>query len=210
MNDYITLYKNASAEFIEKKSLFIGYARSVENEKEAIGFINEIKSKHPDATHNVFAYSLREQNTARFNDDGEPHGTAGLPVLEVLRKENITDAAIVVTRYFGGTLLGAGGLVRAYSAAAKLAITKAGTAKMCLFYNFRTTVEYNEHQRLVFELEKEGVLTTNTIYTDKVTIEFVVLVSESDNISAKISEITNGRSSAEKYDECYRGVMIEK
>lgn len=209
MNSYKTLFKFASAELIEKKSRFIGYARKAESEIEALNFINEIKAKHADATHNVYAYSLREQNTARFSDDGEPHGTAGLPVLEVLRKENIINAVVVVTRYFGGTLLGAGGLVRAYSAAAKLAVDAAGIAQMRMFHICRTTIEYSEHQKLMFELEKAGVLVTATDYTEKVTVEYAVLSSEFEKIADKISEITNGRSAVEKLGERYQPIITE-
>ena len=110
---YKTLKRPAEASFVEKKSRFIGYCAPVKTEKEALDFVNSIREQHRTATHNVFAYSLREGNLCRYSDDGEPQGTAGLPVLDVLTRGGIVDAAIVVTRYFGGTLLGTGGLVRA-------------------------------------------------------------------------------------------------
>ena len=111
MESYRTVKQETSAEFIEKRSKFIGYIKPVQTEEEAIAFIQSIKSKHWDATHNVYAYSLREGQTRRYSDDGEPQGTAGIPTLDVLQKADITDAVVVVTRYFGGILLGGGGLV---------------------------------------------------------------------------------------------------
>lgn len=112
--NYKTVSKESCTEIVRQKSRFIAHVSPVTNEGEAIDFINKIKKLHPTASHNVYAYICREQNSQRYSDDGEPSGTAGVPVLEVLKKEGLTDACIVVTRYFGGTLLGAGGLVRAY------------------------------------------------------------------------------------------------
>ena len=122
---YVTLEHDGYASFCEKRSEFIGYARPCRTEAEALAFLAEIRKKHADAKHNVYAYQVRENNTARFSDDGEPQGTAGMPVLDIIRKTGFTDACIVVTRYFGGILLGTGGLVRAYSQAAKLAAENA-------------------------------------------------------------------------------------
>ena len=115
MEEYKTIELEADDFFIEKKSRFIGYAKPIKTQQEALDFIAKIKSKHWDATHNVYAYVLRENNIQRYSDDGEPGGTAGVPMLDVLLKEGVVDACVVGTRYFGGTLLGAGGLVRAYS-----------------------------------------------------------------------------------------------
>ena len=125
MKDYITLNQRAQDEFVERKSRFIGTATPVSTQEEAIAFIDEMRSKYWDATHNVYAYILRD-GTKRYSDDGEPQGTAGVPVLDVLQKEGLTDLCVVVTRYFGGILLGAGGLVRAYSHGAKIAVDAAG------------------------------------------------------------------------------------
>ena len=130
MSDYLTLRKESSDEFIEKRSRFIGYAKPVTTQEEAMDFINAIRAKHWDATHNVYAYVLRDGQSRRYSDDGEPSGTAGVPVLDVLLKENITDCVVVATRYFGGVLLGAGGLVRAYSHTSKIAVEAAGIMKM--------------------------------------------------------------------------------
>lgn len=126
MSEFYTIAEYGSDEFSEKKSKFIGYIKHVETEEEASSFISEIKAKHWDAKHNVYAYVIGENGaTQRSTDDGEPAGTAGRPVLEVIKGENLTNVAIVVTRYFGGVLLGTGGLVRAYGKAAKLAIENA-------------------------------------------------------------------------------------
>lgn len=145
MLDLITIDNFASGEFIEKKSKFIGYAKHVSSEEEANRFIAEIKSKHWDAKHNVYAYVLGENGeTQRSTDDGEPSGTAGRPVLEIIKGDRLTNVAIVVTRYFGGVLLGTGGLVRAYSKAAKLALensikvqpVRMKTIAVCADYDF--------------------------------------------------------------------------
>ena len=120
--DYKTVQKSSNDEFVEKRSRFIGYCTPVKSEQEAVDFINAKRSEHWNATHNVYAYSLREGNIKRYSDDGEPSGTAGMPVLEVITNNDVFDVCIVVTRYFGGVLLGTGGLVRAYSKGVKLAL----------------------------------------------------------------------------------------
>lgn len=132
MDTYKTVRQFASDELVEKRSRFIGYCKPVSSQDEAIAFINEIKSKHWDARHNVYAYVVRDEGISRYSDDNEPQGTAGIPVLDAIRKRGITDCVVVVTRYFGGVLLGAGGLVRAYSAAAKLAIDAAQEREMIM------------------------------------------------------------------------------
>ena len=115
MTEYITVKNSGEDEFVEKRSRFIGYCKPVKTQDEAVSFINEIRSKHWDATHNVYAYVLSDGQIMRYSDDGEPQGTAGVPVLDVIKKMGIVDVVVVVTRYFGGIMLGAGGLVRAYS-----------------------------------------------------------------------------------------------
>ena len=129
--DYSTVRGFAEASFTEKRSEFIGYIKHTETADEAVDFINEIRAKHRKATHNVYAYIVREGNTSGYSDDGEPQGTAGTPVLSVLQKEGLTDVCCVVTRYFGGILLGGGGLVRAYSHSAKIAADAAERLIMC-------------------------------------------------------------------------------
>ena len=127
---YLTLGGQGEIEYVERRSRFLAHARPVTTEEEALAFLEQIRSKYWDASHNVYAYSLREGQIRRFSDDGEPQGTSGMPTLEVLTKSGITDAIIVVTRYFGGVLLGAGGLVRAYSHAARMAVDAAEVLTM--------------------------------------------------------------------------------
>lgn len=139
MRSYQTVGQTASDEFTEKRSRFIGYAAPAQSEEEAVAFVNGIRARHWDARHNVYAYSLRAGQQKRYSDDGEPKGTAGLPVLDVLQKGDIVDTVLVVTRYFGGVLLGTGGLVRAYSHAAALAVAAAGivTVRRCALCELR-------------------------------------------------------------------------
>ena len=133
---YKTVAREAKDEFTEKKSVFIGHAKPIESEEQALDFIKTIEKRYGDAAHNCYAYINKEQNIVRFNDNGEPQGTAGLPILEVIKREELCGVVIVVTRYFGGILLGAGGLVRAYSKAAKIAIDAAGITTFCPFSMF--------------------------------------------------------------------------
>ena len=144
---YITLEREASASFIEKKSEFIGYACPCKTEQEALDFIAKIRKKHADAKHNVYAYQIKENNIARFTDDGEPQGTAGMPVLDIIKKTGFTDACIVVTRYFGGILLGTGGLVRAYSHAAKLAAEAAHVITYERFITCEIVCDYTDYDK---------------------------------------------------------------
>ena len=130
--NYYTISKPAKGSFIEKRSEFIGHIAPVKTNDEAVAFINSIKAEHRKAKHNVYAYILRQDNISRYSDDSEPQGTAGMPVLDVLRKRGLTDVCVVVTRYFGGILLGGGGLVRAYSHAASIACDAADIMHMCL------------------------------------------------------------------------------
>ena len=145
---YRTIRAAASAEFVEKRSRFIGYISPVTTQQDAIAFIDSIKSKHWDATHNVPAYIIRNGNICRFSDDGEPQGTAGMPALNVLQKEELTDCVLVVTRYFGGILLGGGGLVRAYSHAAKIAVDAGGIVSRAECIIVKIRCDYTFYGRL--------------------------------------------------------------
>ena len=148
MKEYKTVEFEGCDEFIEKKSRFIGYVKPVKTVEEATEFIAKIKSKHWDATHNVSAYVLRENNIQRSSDDGEPSGTAGVPVLDVLLKENLVDVCVVVTRYFGGTLLGAGGLIRAYSHGSKIAVESGNIITMAPCKIMSCLVDYSFYDRM--------------------------------------------------------------
>ena len=191
---YVTLRHEASAEFEEKRSVFIGYAKPVKTEAEAMEFVKKIRGKHGDARHNVFAYTLCGGVTARYSDDGEPQGTAGIPVLDVLRKSGVDDACIVVTRYFGGILLGAGGLVRAYSAAAKMALDAAEIATFEPYTEFSLTCSYPEYQKISAELPHFGAIIDDTQFADNVTLLFAVKKEKGDDLVTRIREMTAGRS----------------
>ena len=191
---YVTLRHEASAEFEEKRSVFIGYAKPVKTEGEAMEFVKKIRGKHGDARHNVFAYTLGGGVTARYSDDGEPQGTAGIPVLDVLRKSGVDDACIVVTRYFGGILLGAGGLVRAYSAAAKMALDAAEIATFEPYTEFSLTCTYPEYQRISAELPRFSAIIDDTDYADNVTVKFAIKSDKNQQLTERICEMTAGKS----------------
>ncbi len=193
----ITLLRAAEAELEEKKSIFIGYAAPVSSEEEAKAIIAEKKKKFADATHNVWAYYLDDGIHVRYSDDGEPQGTAGIPVLNVLKMSGATDMCVVVTRYFGGTLLGAGGLVRAYSAAAKAALDEAGFAYMENYTLFRLTVNYSDHQRLADKLPKMGAIIDDTEFGGEVILHLAIESTREGDIAPVVSEITNGKGNLE-------------
>ena len=190
---YITLAKEASAEFEEKRSLFIGYAKPTKTEEQALEFVSKIKQKHKDATHNVFGYSMKHGILARYSDDGEPQGTAGMPVLDVIRKSGVDDATVVVTRYFGGILLGAGGLVRAYAAAAKMALDAAEIVAYESYSEISLTCSYADHQKLSAELPRYGAILDDTVYADSVTLKFAVKDAVADSIVSRIREMSGGK-----------------
>ncbi|MCI7801106.1 YigZ family protein [Eubacterium sp.] len=192
MQEYKTVEKEASDFFIEKKSKFIGYAKPVKTQEEAVEFISKIKSKHWDATHNVYAYVLRENNIQRYSDDGEPSGTAGVPVLDVMLKESLVDVCVVATRYFGGTLLGAGGLVRAYSHTSKIALEAAGIITMAQCSVMSAEVDYSFYDRLNILLSDFSAVILDTSFSDKVYVEFSVKENIADLLNAKLIDVSNG------------------
>ncbi len=198
---YTTLYKDGEFEFTEKRSRFIGYAKKVETEGEALEFVSTIKSLHKTATHNVFAYTLRTGNLQRYSDDGEPQGTAGLPVLDVLLRGEITDAAIVVTRYFGGTLLGTGGLVRAYSLAAARAVESAEPARMETCSVFELFCDYSDFDRINALLPSLGANITESAFSDRVRLVISLLKERSEEFLVKVRELTRGKGEPRLIEE---------
>ena len=194
MTSYTTLKGEGEGRYEEKKSVFLGFARPLASEKEALDFIAQIKSRYPDARHHVYAYLLRENHLTRYSDDREPQGTAGLPTLDLLKKSGCTDAGIVVVRYFGGTLLGTGGLVRAYTAASKAALESAGIVTYRPFTECCVTVSYADYQKIVPFLEQFGVLVDDTDFGADVS---VLIAVESDSLSRfekELINLTGGRS----------------
>ena len=190
--NYYTVSEAAEASFIEKRSEFIGYIAPVKTDEEAVNFINTIKAKHRKAKLNVYAYILRKDNISRYSDDGEPQGTAGVPVLDVLQKRGLTDVCVVVTRYFGGILLGGGGLVRAYSHAASLACDAAHTMDMCLCHRLKICTDYGMYGKLTYILPNFETITVNSDFADSVTLELLVLSKKLSALISEITEITNG------------------
>ncbi len=190
MSEYFTAAKQAEAEIIEKKSRFIGYIKPVSSEEEAQAFLNSIRKKHWDATHNVYAYVIRQNSINRFSDDGEPAKTAGAPVLDVILKEGLTDVIIVVTRYFGGTLLGTGGLVKAYSRAAKAAMDEAGKARRTLCTSFLVSMSYPMWNRL--EKELSGCVVREIQYADQVHVSLLIPTEKYDTLAQQLTDLSYG------------------
>lgn len=191
--EYKTVKEFNSDEYIVKRSRFIGYAKPVTTVDEANDFISEMKSKHWDATHNVYAYILREGGIKRYSDDGEPQGTAGVPVLDVLEKEGLVDVCVVVTRYFGGILLGGGGLVRAYSHSAKIGVDSAKIITMALCLDMEIECDYTFYGKLGAFLANEGAVILDTQFTDNVKVIFRIKSEDKDILNAKLTELSNGR-----------------
>ena len=193
MKEYKTVEFENSDEFIEKKSRFIGYVKPVKTQEEAVSFINEIKSKHWDATHNVYAYVLKENNIQRYSDDGEPSGTAGVPVLDVILKNGLVDVCVVVTRYFGGTLLGAGGLVRAYSHGSKIAVEAGGIITMAPCSILTVSVNYSFYDSLNILLNDYGANIENTEFADKITVTFSLKQEKVTALNDKLIDQSYGQ-----------------
>lgn len=206
--DYKTVLENASDEFVEKRSRFIGYCKPVKTEQEAIDFINEKRSEHWNATHNVYAYSLREGNIKRYSDDGEPSGTAGMPVLDVIVKNEIFDVVVVVTRYFGGVLLGTGGLVRAYSHGSKIAVEAAKPVIMqnCLVCEARCA--YNQYGKVSSLIIGVGAAVDDTVYESDVLLKFHIKPDLLGTLNKKLADATSGEVTVEQKDEQYFAVQI--
>ena len=200
---YQTIAHEAAQAFVERRSRFIGYAKPVRTEEEALAFLEEIRTRHWDATHNVFAYSLRQGNLRRYSDDGEPQGTAGVPVLDVLQKSGVTDAVLVVTRYFGGVLLGAGGLVRAYSHAASLALQAGEVITMQLCKTARVMCDYNQYGRVSSLIPECGGVVDDTQFTDCVQLTFHMTEEQLSALSRRLADATCGQVSPELLGELY-------
>jgi len=201
--DYKTVAREASDEFVEKRSRFIGYVKPVKTEEEAVAFINQKRSEHWDARHNVYAYSLREGNIKRYSDDGEPSGTAGMPVLDVIVKNEIYDVCVVVTRYFGGVLLGTGGLVRAYSQGSKIALESGGIVLMQSCSLCEVSCSYNRYGKVSSLVMENGATIDDTIYESDVKIKFHIPPEQLSQLNKKLADATSGEVQAESDGESY-------
>ena len=197
MDKYTSIEHYAAFEYEDRKSVFIGEAAPVTTEEEALAFIASVKKKYPDARHHVYAYVLRDNSLMRFSDDREPQGTAGMPVLDAIRKNGCTDAVIVVTRYFGGTLLGTGGLVRAYSSAANGALKAGNIINYDVYSSLRISVSYSDYQRLGSVFNQTGFNVDEIKYTDKVIIYGRILKDLVGEFDKAMIEATAGRHESE-------------
>lgn len=194
---YRTIKMPATAEFIEKKSRFIGHISPVSTKEDAETFINDISKKHRDATHNVFAYSLRG-GAVRCSDNGEPQGTAGVPTLDVIQKSGLTDVCIVSTRYFGGIMLGGGGLVRAYSHTASIAVSAAEILTLTLCREISVCCDYSFYGKLSNILPDYPLKVVNTDFLDNVTVSLIIESGSAAALCAALTEASNGVLSADK------------
>jgi uncharacterized YigZ family protein len=192
MKPYKTIAVEASDEFVEKKSRFIGHVCPVATEEEAQAFVAAKKAKYWDATHNVWAYILQEGQTKRYSDDGEPQGTAGVPVLDVLQKEGLTDLVVVVTRYFGGTLLGAGGLVRAYSHGAKIAVDAARILHMNPCTVLEMELEYGLYGKVSYILPRYNAQVLSSDFGAAVQLRVMMTSDRVSSFQKELGELTAG------------------
>ena len=198
---YTTLAGEGSDEFEEKRSLFIGHAKHVTSEEEAMEFIKSKKKEYSDATHNCWAYLLKGGIVARYSDDGEPQGTAGVPMLEAIRKSGVSDCVVVVTRYFGGILLGAGGLVRAYSHGTSIALGAAKIVTYEKYAEYSLSCTYSDYQKYSVILPTFGAIIDDTDFSDKVLVRFAVKETVVDKLELKITEMSGGRDKPERLGE---------
>ena len=193
MNPYTTIYQKSEFIFEDRKSEFIGEAAPVQTEAEALEFIASVKKKYPDARHHVYAYVLRDNSIMRFTDDHEPQGTAGMPVLDIIRKNNCPDTVIVVTRYFGGTLLGTGGLVHAYTEAAKGALIAGKIVTYNVRREYSVELSYSDYQKVSAEFSALKFTVKDTDYSSAVTVTGSLLVEDSEKFEQRLVEITAAR-----------------
>lgn len=203
-DEYRVLLEGGEGEIVEKKSRFIATVRKCETEAEATAFVEEMKKKYWDARHNCSAFVIGSRGElTRCSDDGEPSGTAGRPMLEVLLGEGLRNIAVVVTRYFGGTLLGTGGLVRAYTQAVKEGLAHCKFGKMRYGCEFQAETDYNSVGKLLYLLGQRGMEPTDSLYTENVMLQLLVPVSMVEPLEKEMVEVTNGKVKFTKIRECY-------
>ena len=204
VENYRVLLEGAEGEIVEKKSRFIANVRKCESEEEAAAHIEEIRKKYWDARHHCYAYVIgKNAEIARYSDDGEPSGTAGRPILEVIQGEKIRNVLVIVTRYFGGTLLGTGGLVRAYTQAAREGIAKSVTGVMCYGAELMIETDYNSIGKILRLLEKNELEPAESIYTEIVTLRVLVAKNREESLCHSLVELTGGKVKIEKVSDLY-------
>lgn len=205
------VYKGGEGELVEKKSRFIATVEPVDSEEQALSFIERMRKKYWDASHNCYAYIIGEKNELqRCSDDGEPSQTAGRPMLDVLLGEEIHNTCVVVTRYFGGTLLGTGGLVRAYSGAAKEGLANAAIVTKILARELELTSDYTDIGKIQYILAQKGTITLDTQYSDRVVVRVLDPVGDAKKLEADLIEGTNGRIGIELLRQVYYGMVQGK
>lgn len=204
LTEYRTVYIGNDAEIVEKKSRFIATVEPVHSEEEALAFIEKLKKQYWNATHNCFAYVIGERfQTQRCSDDGEPQGTAGKPMLDVLLGEEIHDVVVVVTRYFGGTLLGTGGLVRAYSKSVQEGLAASKIITKMYGCKLEIDTDYTGLGKIQYILGQRGVTILHSEYTDKVKLQVLLPIDDVEEVTAEIIEGTNGQADIEKEKDCW-------
>ncbi len=206
---YLTPAGYGAAEFIEKRSRFIGQVWLIENEAQALEQIAKAREQYWDASHNVYCYRVREGGIMRYSDDGEPGGTAGMPALNVFQNEKIENFCCIITRYFGGVLLGAGGLVRAYSHTAKIALEAAGRAEARLWCRLLIGCGYNQYERVRNELKHFDAVTEEADFGADVLMTVLVHAEDSEEVAARLVDITAGTAEVQAVGEEFRSVRIE-
>lgn len=211
MLEYKTIDGYAQTEWEVQKSRFISYVNHIENETQAQDFVNQIRKKHFDATHNCYAYIIGEHSdTQKSNDDGEPSGTAGVPILEVLKKNELSDVVVVVTRYFGGIKLGAGGLIRAYGKSATLGLEASVIVKKSVFNCYNLSMDYDLLGTLENYLHQKEIRIKDKNYTDKVDITILLPQNDSENTLKDITNLSAARCKITKLDTVYLNIPVEK
>lgn len=201
---YIVPFGEGEAEYVEKRSRFIGHVWPVDSEEEARRRIEETRKRHYDARHNCWCYVLREGNVMRYSDDGEPQGTAGQPMLNVFVREEVTNVCCVVTRYFGGILLGAGGLTRAYGGTAKLALNEAGISRMRLWATLAIPCAYSQYEQVKLLVEGEGGIIADTDFAADVVLTVLLPAEQTDVLQEKLTELSAGQIELLVEEEAFR------
>ena len=204
LKPYKTLIRRADDSFIINKSRFIGHGCPCETEEEALAFLAEIRAKHKDANHNCYAYIIgANMGVMRYSDDGEPGGTAGMPIIEVMKARGVTNCAVVVTRYFGGVLLGAGGLVRAYSQGAAAALNACGVGVMHPTARYLMEIPYPMLNKMDYFLKGEPVIVEDKAYTDVITYTLIVKETDEESFLARLTDISEGKIEPLRAEEMY-------
>ena len=201
---YIVPFGQGEAEYVEKRSRFIGHVWPVDSEEEARRYIEETRKRHHDARHNCWCYVLREGNILRYGDDGEPQGTAGQPMLNVFLREEVTNVCCVVTRYFGGILLGAVGLTRAYGGTAKLALNEAGVSRMRLWATIAIPCSYAMYERVRLLVEMEGGIIAGTDFGADVVLSVLLPAEQTQSLQEKLTELSAGQLELLVEEEAFR------